>query len=156
MPLIPHICLLCTAQWQKCVAKFLSIPAIILLFGESLKCFYLSQISMDLHSVKNTSMPQLSSTHLTSSFNFRKLQIWPRTFPLCIVPTRGDGGEGVKKTLKCPYLKYILLRNFFQGGGVNIIITFVLSKYFFLLKWVEMLQNMLNNFTLNPTFILLN
>ena len=78
-----------TAQWQKCAAKFLSIPAIILLFGGSLKCLYLSQISTDLHSVKkhlNASvLPQFLSTHLSSSFNFRKVQIWPRTFPLCTV-----------------------------------------------------------------------
>ena len=70
-------------------AKFLSIPAIISLFGKSLKCLYLSQISMDLHSVKkhlNASvLPQFLSTHLTSSFNFRKVQIWPRTFPQCNV-----------------------------------------------------------------------
>ena len=77
-----------TAQWEKCAAKFLSIPAIILLFGGSLKCLYLSQISTDLHSVKkhlNASvLPQFLSTHLTSSFNFRKVQIWLHTFPLCI------------------------------------------------------------------------
>ena len=36
-------------QW--CVAKFFSIQK---LFGKSLKCLYLSQISMDLISVKNT------------------------------------------------------------------------------------------------------
>ena len=30
-------------------------------------------------------LPQFLSTHLTSSFNFRKVQIWPRTFPLCTV-----------------------------------------------------------------------
>ena len=75
-----------TAQWQKCAAKFLSIPAIILLFGGSLTCLYLSQISTDLHSVKkhlNASvLPQFLSTYLTSSFNFRKVQIRPRTFPL--------------------------------------------------------------------------
>ena len=35
-------------------------------------------------------MPQFLSTHLTSSFNFRKVQIWPRTFPLC----NGDPGGG--------------------------------------------------------------
>ena len=29
-------------------------------------------------------LPQFLSTHLTSSFNFRKVQIWPCTFPLCI------------------------------------------------------------------------
>ena len=78
-----------TAQWQKCAAKFLSIPAIILLFGKSLKCLYLSQISTDLYSVKKTpkshTFPLFLSTHLTSSINIRKFQIWPRTFPLCIV-----------------------------------------------------------------------
>ena len=77
-----------TAQWKSCAAKFLSIPAIILLFGKSQKCLYLSQISMDLNSVKKrhfaSVLPQLLSTHLTSSFNIRLVQIWPRTFPLCI------------------------------------------------------------------------
>ena len=28
-------------------------------------------------------LPQFLGTQLTSSFNFRKVQIWPRTFPLC-------------------------------------------------------------------------
>ena len=32
-------------------------------------------------------LPQFLSTHLTSSFNFRKVQIWPHTFPLCNVDT---------------------------------------------------------------------
>ena len=77
-----------TAQWKSCAAKFFSIPAIILLFGKSQKCLYLSQISMDLNSVKKrhfaSVLPQLLSTHLTSSFNIRFVQIWPRTFPLCI------------------------------------------------------------------------
>ena len=76
-----------TAQWKSCAAKFFSIPAIILLFGKSQKCLYLSQISMDLNSVKKrhfaSVLPQLLSTHLTSSFNIRLVQIWPRTFPLC-------------------------------------------------------------------------
>ena len=37
------------------------------------------------------------------------------------------GGEGVKKTLKCPYLKYHFTRElFFRGGGSQIIISFVL------------------------------
>ena len=35
-------------------------------------------------------LPQFLSTHLSSSFNFRKVQIWPRTFPLCIVCTLLD------------------------------------------------------------------
>ena len=65
-----------------------SIPAFILLYGKSLKCLYLSQIST-MHSVKkhlNASvLPQSLSTHLTSSFNFRKVQIWPRTFPMCTI-----------------------------------------------------------------------
>ena len=78
-----------TAQWKSCAAKFFSIPAIILLFGKSQKCLYLSQISMDLNSVKKrhfaSVLPQLLSTHLTSSFNIRFVQIWPRTFPLCNV-----------------------------------------------------------------------
>ena len=43
-----------TAQWQSCAAKFLSIPAIILLFGELQKCLYLSQILTDFNSVKKT------------------------------------------------------------------------------------------------------
>ena len=29
-------------------------------------------------------LPQFLSTHLSSSFNYMKVQIWPRTFPLCI------------------------------------------------------------------------
>ena len=71
------------------MAKFLSISANILLFGKSHFCLYLSQISMDLNSVKKdhfaSVLPQLLCTHLTSSFNIRKVQIWPPTFPLCIV-----------------------------------------------------------------------
>ena len=43
---------------------------------------------MDLNSVKKdhfaSVLPQLLCTHLTSSFNIRWVQIWPRTFPLCI------------------------------------------------------------------------
>ena len=78
-----------TAQWQSCAAKLLSIPAIILLFGETQKCLYLSQISTDFNSVKKhlfaSVLPHLLSTHLTSSFNIWMVQIWPRTFPLCIV-----------------------------------------------------------------------
>ena len=37
-------------------------------------------------------LPQFFSTHLTSSFNFRMVQIWPRTFPLplCIVHHKID------------------------------------------------------------------
>ena len=77
-----------TAQWERCAAKLLSIPAIILLFGETQKCLYLSQISTDFNSVKKhlfaSVLPHLLSTHLTSSFNIWMVQIWPRTFPLCI------------------------------------------------------------------------
>ena len=77
-----------TAQWGRCAAKFLCISANILLFGKSHFCLYLSQISMDLNSVKKghfaSVLPQLLCTHLTSSFNIRWVQIWPRTFPLCI------------------------------------------------------------------------
>ena len=40
--------------YQWCAAKFFSIPPTILLFRKSLKSLYLSQISTDLHSVKNT------------------------------------------------------------------------------------------------------
>ena len=44
---------------------------------------------MDLNSVKKghfaSVLPQLLSTHLTSSFNIRWVQLWPRTFPLCNV-----------------------------------------------------------------------
>ena len=44
---------------------------------------------MNLNSVKKhhfaSVLPQLLSTHLTSSFNIRLVQIWPRTFPLCNV-----------------------------------------------------------------------
>ena len=78
------------AQWESALVEcgqIFNIPAIFLLFGKSLKCLYLRQISTNLHSVKkhlNASvLPQFLSTHLTSSFNFRKVQIWPRTFPLC-------------------------------------------------------------------------
>ena len=43
---------------------------------------------MDLNSVKKrhfaSVLPQLLSTHLTSGFNIRWVQIWLRTFPLCI------------------------------------------------------------------------
>ena len=74
-----------TAQWERCAAKFLCISANILLFGKSHFCLYLSQISMDLNSVKKdhfaSVLPQLLCTHLTSSFNIRWVQIWPRTFP---------------------------------------------------------------------------
>ena len=42
---------------------------------------------MDLNSVKKghfaSVLPQLLSTHLTSSFNIRWVQIWQHTFPLC-------------------------------------------------------------------------
>ena len=63
-------------------------PSNYITIWKSLKCLYLSQISMDLYSVKKhlnaTVLPQLLSTHLTSSFNInRKFQIWPCTFPLC-------------------------------------------------------------------------
>ena len=78
-----------TAQWQSCAAKLLSIWAIILLFGETQKCLYLSQISTDFNSVKKhlfaSVLPHLLSTHLTSSFNIWMVQVWPRTFPLCSV-----------------------------------------------------------------------
>ena len=44
---------------------------------------------MDLNSVKKghfaSVLPQLLSTHLTSSFNIRKVHIWLRKFPLCSV-----------------------------------------------------------------------
>ena len=76
-----------TAQWQSCAAKLLSISAIILLFGETQKCLYLSQISTDFNSVKKhlfaSVLPHLLSTHLTSTFNIWMVQVWPRTFPLC-------------------------------------------------------------------------
>ena len=76
-----------TAQWERCAAKLLSIPAIILLFGETQKCLYLSQISMDFNSVKKhlfaSVLPHLLSTLLTSSFNIWMVQVWLRTFPLC-------------------------------------------------------------------------
>ena len=37
------------------------------------------------------------------------------------------GGEGVKKPLKCPYLKYHFTRElFFRGGGSQNIVSFVL------------------------------
>ena len=45
------------AQWESALVvcgKILSIPAIFLLFGKSLKCLYLSKISTDLYSVKKT------------------------------------------------------------------------------------------------------
>ena len=32
---------------------------------------------------KSHTFPLFLSTHLTSSINIRKFQIWPRTFPLC-------------------------------------------------------------------------
>ena len=84
-----------TAQWERCAAKLLSIPAIILLFGETQKCLYLSQISTDFNSVKKhmfaSVLPHLLSTHLTSSFNIWMVQIWPRTFPLCNDNMMEDG-----------------------------------------------------------------
>ena len=59
-----------------------------------------NQISTDLHSVKKTPkcliLPQFLSTNLTSSFNFRKVQIWPRTFPLCT----GDHGTNAPNSRK--------------------------------------------------------
>ena len=49
---------------------------------------------MNLNSVKKhhfaSVLPQLLSTHLTSSFNIRLVQIWPRTFPLCNIDQLTD------------------------------------------------------------------
>ena len=78
------------AQWESCAASFFSIPANILLLGKSLNCLYLSQFLTDFHFLKkhlNASvLPQFWSTHLTSSFNIKKVKNWPAKFPLCNGP----------------------------------------------------------------------
>ena len=57
-------------------------------------------------------LPQLLSTHLTSSFNIRWVQIWPRTFPLCIGHKTIPTGYLFKELISeicgfyCPELNY--------------------------------------------------
>ena len=65
----------------------MSIPANILLFGETLFCQYLCKIAMDHQSVKKRpkylTLPHLLDTYLSSIFNFKKVYTCLPTFPLC-------------------------------------------------------------------------
>ena len=86
-----------------------------------------------------------------------------------IVQTRG-GGQGVNKTLTCPYLKYLFDRDFFHGGEGQFIISFH-KLYFdqvitFWIKYNEvpaklyLLQNIMmrskNNNSMYPVSFILN